>query len=89
MGRTTEFHVSLSVKERQHLLKNSLSGQWKPRSVKRALIFSKQTSTSDLIREKTLRVIPDNYFPPDSLWESAYQFTKKAKLTPHKQKCPL
>src|SRR5271157_5014900 len=41
MGRITEYYVSLTAKERKFLLKNSSSGQWKPRSVKRALILIK------------------------------------------------
>lgn len=41
MGRITEYYVSLTAKERKFLLKNSSSGQWKPRSVKRALILLK------------------------------------------------
>lgn len=39
MGRTTEYHVNLSVKERQYLQKNSSAGTWRPRAVKRALIL--------------------------------------------------
>src|SRR5438105_14078284 len=39
MGRTTEYHVSLSAKEREYLHKNSSTGTWRPRAVKRALIL--------------------------------------------------
>jgi transposase len=39
MGRTTEYHVNLNVKEREYLQKNSSTGTWRPRAVKRALIL--------------------------------------------------
>ena len=39
MARTTEYHVSLSDKEREHLRKNSSAGTWRPRAVKRAQIL--------------------------------------------------
>jgi transposase len=39
MSRTTEYQVNLSAKEREYLLKNSSTGTWKPRAVKRALIL--------------------------------------------------
>lgn len=41
MGRTTEYQVSLRAEEREYLQKNSSSGDWKPRSVKRAMILLK------------------------------------------------
>lgn len=41
MGRKTTYHVSLSDKERKYLQKNSSSGKWKARAVKRALILLK------------------------------------------------
>jgi transposase len=41
MARTVEFEVSLSSKEREYLKKNSSSGKWGPRAVKRALILLK------------------------------------------------
>jgi transposase len=39
MGRTTEYYVNLSAKERDYLQKNSSAGKWRPRAVKRALIL--------------------------------------------------
>ena len=39
MGRTTEYHVNLSAKERVYLHKNSSVGTWRPRAVKRAQIL--------------------------------------------------
>jgi transposase len=39
MGRTTEYHVDLSAKEKEYLRKNSSAGTWRPRTVKRALIL--------------------------------------------------
>jgi transposase len=39
MARTTEYHVNLSDKERAYLQKNSSTGTWRPRVVKRALIL--------------------------------------------------
>jgi transposase len=39
MGRTTEYHVNLSTKERDYLQKNSSAGTWRPREVKRALVL--------------------------------------------------
>lgn len=56
MGRTTEYYVSLTTKERKYLLKNSSSGQWNPRSVKRALILLKaDTNESPLSEEQIAR----------------------------------
>ena len=39
MGRATEYHVNLSIKERDYLQKNSSAGTWRPRAVKRAVIL--------------------------------------------------
>jgi len=39
MGRTIEYSVSLSVKEREYLQKHTSAGTWRPRAVKRALIL--------------------------------------------------
>lgn len=39
MARTTEYYVNLSDKEREYLQKNSSTGTWRPREVKRALIL--------------------------------------------------
>ena len=41
MGRTIKYYVSLDDSEREYLQKNSSSGKWKPRSIKRALILLK------------------------------------------------
>lgn len=47
MARTTEYHVNLSAKEREHLQKNSSSGNWGPRAVKRALILLRADVSQD------------------------------------------
>jgi transposase len=52
MGRTTEYHVSLSAKERQYLQKNSSAGTWRPRAVKRAQILLKADISQETLRSE-------------------------------------
>lgn len=48
MARTTEYYVNLSAEERDYLQKNSSTGTWRPRAVKRALILLKADTSLKL-----------------------------------------
>jgi transposase len=52
MGRTVEYEVALTDKEREYLKKHTSSGKWGVRPVKRALILLKADKSQGLPKEE-------------------------------------
>jgi len=54
MARLVEYLVSLSSEERNYLYKNTNSGKWPPRAVRRALILLKADSNGDNLSKEQI-----------------------------------